>query len=266
MTQTKEKEEQLSQGEVSPTLLIWRKEVSGYLTSTTGHIVITLNALLLGGFFTIFIELLNQVPTDVPITELFYDSYFFWILLFIGAPVITTRTFSLEASRGTLDAILATPTPTFSVVLGKWAASVTFFLLTWIPWLGCMAVIYTVPSTPPPFYWEQWASTGLGLLLMGGFFISIGCLFSSMTSNQIVSAMATFVLCLGLFSLSFLDQWSNPNKDLLRSFISQIGIVNHMGDFARGIIDTRPIVFYVTSTFFCLYLTTITLEKRRWLL
>ncbi len=264
MTKPETEEDHFDKESVSPTLLIWRKEINGYLTSTTGHIVITLNALLLGGFFTIFIELLNQVPTDTPITELFYDSYFFWILLFIGAPVITTRAFSLEASRGTLDATLATQAPTYALVTGKWAASLTFFLLTWIPWLGCMAVIYTIPNTPPPFSWEQWASTGLGLLLMGGFFISVGCLFSSMTSNQIVSAMATLVLCLGLFSLSFLDQWSNPNENLLQSLISQIGIVNHMGDFVRGIIDTRPIVFYISSTCVCLYLTTITLERRRW--
>lgn len=246
------------------TLLICRKELSGYIYSTAGHVVITLNALMFGAFFTIFIELLNQVATNVPITELFYDSYFFWILLLVGIPVITTRAFSLEASRGTLDSTLATPISTASLVTGKWLGCLIFFLVTWLPWIGCMIVIYFIPSQPPPFEWIQWVTTGFGLVLIGSFFVAIGCFFSSLTPNQIISAMATLVTCLSLFGLSFIDKWANPNESTLQSLISQLGIVNHMGDFVRGILDSRPITFYISSTALLLYLTVLAIERKRW--
>lgn len=244
--------------------LIWKKEMAGYLLSMTGHVIITLNAFLLGGCFTLLMEVLNLEPTDVPITEIFYDSFFFWILLFLGAPIITMKAFATEAARGTLDSLLATPVPESTIVLAKWAACLSFFLLTWLPWIGCMAVVYIIPVNPPPFHWVQWLSTAIGIVLIGSFFISMGCFFSALTQNQIMSSMATLGVSLLLFSLSFADRWSNPNQSFFHSMMAQLGMVRHMTDFVRGILDTRPIVFYSSATAVFLFATTQVLQAKRW--
>lgn len=246
------------------TKVIWHKEIQYYLTSVTGFLVIALNAFLLGSFFTILIELLNQEPTDVPLTELFYDSYFFWIILFLGTPLITMRSYSYEASKGILDATLTTQIPTISVVVGKWLACFSFFILTWLPWIGCMGAIYWIPESPPPFDFLQWVSTGLGLSVIGGYLMALGCFFSSLSKNQIMSAMATLAVSLVFFALSFTDRWANPNESNFQAILSQFGMVNHMGDFVRGIVDSRPIIFYLSTTSLLLYMTVISIEKRRW--
>lgn len=244
--------------------LIWKKETASYLTSITGWMVITLNAILLGGCFTILIEVLNLEPTDIPIAEIFYDSFFFWILLFLGAPVITMKAFASESSRGSLDALLATPLSEATIVLGKWAACLTFFMLTWLPWIGCIAVVYLLPQDPPPFHLMQWATTGLGILMTGSFLIAMGCFFSALTHNQIISSMATLGVSLILFSISFMDRWTNPGENIWHGLMAQIGMVNHMSDFVRGIVDTRPIIFYTSVTALLLYATTTVLQQRRW--
>lgn len=238
--------------------------MGAYLFSVTGHLVIALNALLLGGCFTILIEVLNLEPTSIPVAEIFYDSFFFWILLFIGIPIITMRAFALESTRGTLDALLATPASEGAIVIGKWAACVSFFILTWVPWIGCIAVIYLLPDAPPPFHLMQWVTTSLGIVLTGSFLISLGCLFSALSPNQVVCSMATLGVSLILFSVSFLDRWTNPNESVWAGLLAQTGMVNHMSDFVRGIIDTRPIIFYISATCFILYLTTNVLQRRRW--
>jgi ABC-2 type transport system permease protein len=108
------------------------------------------------------------------------------------------------------------------------------------------------------------ASTSLGIFLVGGLFMSLGCFGSAITRSQIVAAMVSFAGGIGLFLLSFLADRFEVNAGWQARAIACVAMFEHMNDFARGVVDTRPVVFYLSLTGFFLFLTLRTLESRRW--
>jgi len=245
-------------------LTLVRRELGAFFVSLTGYVIIASVLLLLGISFTGILDALNDSPTDVPLTELFYRSYYFWIILLLTAPVITMRSFAFEKGTGTYETLMTTPVSDLQVVLAKFTGTLAFYVLTWLPLFGCVAVVrYLTGETKVLDPWTT-ASTFLGFVLMGCLYMSMGCFASALTRSQIIAAMNSLVLGLGLFLLSLRSLVPMPPADWATKLFAYVSLSDHLEDFSRGFVDTRHLVFYASLTIFFLFLTLKVVESRRW--
>jgi ABC-2 type transport system permease protein len=241
-----------------------RRELGGFFFSMSGYAIIASVLLLLGFSFTDLLVKLNATSTSDPLTELFYRSLYFWLILLLTPPVITMRAFALEKASGTYETLMTAPVSDVQVVLAKFTGTLLFFLLTWLPLLGCILIVRSYTHEPTLSDWRALASTYLGVALIGCLYMSMGCFASALTRSQILAAMNSFVFGLTLFILSLRSLMPAPTTDWASRAFNYISLSEHMGDFTRGIVDTRPVVFYLSLTVFFLYLTLKVVESRRW--
>jgi len=94
--------------------------------------------------------------------------------------------------------------------------------------------------------------------------MSLGVFASSVTRSQIIAAMFSFAVGISLFMLSFLSSALASQNGLEAQLVAHLGLMEHMRDFAQGIVDSRPVLLYLTATAFFLFLSWKTVESRRW--
>jgi len=245
-------------------LTLTRRELAGSFYSWIGYVVIAGAVFLMGLSFVILVVELNLFPTPVPVTELFLRSDYLWLILLFSAPVITMRLFALEKSSGTFEALMTTPVSDLAVVLAKFSAALLLFCIAWLPLLGFIVILSYAAHDPAFLDPGTLAATFLGLFLLGTLYMSLGCFASSLTGNQIVAAVIAFALGLGLFILSFAADRLAVDKTWAAATLNYICLRAHMQDFAQGVVDTRCLVFYLTTSGFFLFLTHRVVQSRRW--
>jgi ABC-2 type transport system permease protein len=241
-----------------------RRELSSHFYSWTGYVVMSAVLFLLGFSFSSMLEALSAESTPVPITEIFFDSYYFWTILLLVSPIITMRSLAQEKSSGTFETLMTTPVSDLQVVLAKFTGALLFYMLLWIPLMGCIYIVRRYSDDPNLLDVGTLISTYLGIFLIGSVFMAMGCFASALTRSQIIAAMVAFVSGISLFYLGILAMGSTGQAGWKAQLISYLGLIEHMRDFARGVVDTRPVVFYLSLTFFFLFLTHKTVESRRW--
>lgn len=245
-------------------LTLTRRELAGFFVSLAGYVTIAAVVLLMGQSFITMLLQLQVDATPVPVTQLFYSTAYFWLILLLACPVITMRLFAAEKFTGTFETLMTAPVSDLQVVMAKFTAAMVFYMVMWLPSLACVLVLRRYTNHLEVFDGGLLGSTFLGIFLLGGLFMSLGCFASALTRNQITAAMISFALGFSLFLLSFLADRLQIAAAWLSDVISQVALMDHMNDFARGIVDTRHVVFYVTLTFLFLFLTLRVVESRRW--
>jgi len=245
-------------------LTLMRREMASYFMSLTGYVIIAAATFLNGGSFVLMLHQLRTVPSPMPVTELYYITPFFWIVLLLSVPVITMRSFALERATGTYETLMTTPVRDRTVVLAKFASALFFYLVMWLPMLACVAVIQHYSNEDRGLDPGLLGSTYLGILLVGSLFLSFGVFASALTKSQTVAAMVSFVLCTSMFLLSFVPNQLTDTATWAAKLLSSVALFDQIHDFARGVVDTRPIVFFASATFFFLFLTLRVVESRRW--
>lgn len=240
-----------------------RRELAGYFVSLTGYVIIAVVLLLLGLSFSYLLETLNGKGIDVPITDLFYDSYFFWLILLLATPVITMRSFALEKYSGTYETLMTTPVSELEVVLAKFTGVLVFYIIMWSPLLACLAIVRHYTNDRTALDAGPIAATFLGIVLLGALYSAVGCFASTLSRSQIIAAMISFALGMALFLLSFFS-FLSPRRDWQSRFFGYISMFGHMEDFVRGIVDVQHLVFYLSLTIFFLFLTLKVVEGQRW--
>jgi len=241
-----------------------RRELSGYFVSWTGYVVIAVVVFLLGLSFAITLQILNAGETDRPLTEEFYNSFALWLILLLGSPVITMRTFAHEKFTGTFETLMTTPVSDLQVVLAKFSGAMIFYLLMWSPLIACIFVVRHFSTDPAVVDSGTLGSTFLGIALIGALYLSLGCFASSLSRSQIIAAMIALAAGVSLFLLSFLSFAMAGQTGWVAKIFTHVSLLEHMHDFARGVIDTRPVVFYLSLTALFLFLTLKSVESRRW--
>lgn len=245
-------------------LILLRRELGCYFLSLTGYVIIAGALVLLGLGFVVMLLAYNGDTIDVPLTELFYGTMFFWLILLVATPVITMRLFAMEKATGTFETLMTTPVGDGQVVLAKFAAAFLFYVVMWIPLSGCLWLVHHYTAQGAPFDWWPVATTYLGILLIGALYIALGCLASALTRSQIIAAMTSFAMGVSIFLLSFLRFSIGRRKGVAAEVATYTSMFDHMEDFVRGVVDTRHVVFYLTLTGLCLFLTVKVIESRRW--
>jgi ABC-2 type transport system permease protein len=242
---------------------LYKRELSSYFQSVVAYIVLFGSALTQGLLFVILVTLLAQQNVkDESAFQAFFTCAIFWILLFVQVPLITMRVFSEEFKLGTIEMLLTAPVREWEIVLAKFFGALTFFLILWTPVILDQVALQLFSSPPPPACWGQYATTALTLLLVGGFFVSLGVFTSALTKNQIIAAVLCFALILVSFFIALL-KWQEHLTSFTQSCISYVSMIEHFGHAVQGLFDTRPVVYYVTMTAFFLLATQRLLLARR---
>ena len=245
-------------------LTLTRRELAGFFYSWIAYVVIAGAVFLMGLSYVVMLAKLNGVPTVMPVTEIFLHTQLLWLILLFSAPVITMRLFALEKSSGTFETLMTAPVSDLAVVLAKFSAALVLYWIAWLPLLGFMLILRYAAHDASFLDAGTLTATFLGLLLLGMLYLSVGCFASSLTSNQIVAAMITFAIGLGLFILSIAADQLAVDKSWATATLNYICLTAHMEDFAQGVVDTRCLVFYLTVSAFFLFLTHRVVQSRRW--
>ena len=245
-------------------LTLVRRELGSFFKSWTGYIIIAGVMFLLGFSFSSMLKGLNAQPTPVPVTQLFYETLYFWLVLLVVSPLITMRSLALEKSTGTYETLMTTPVGDAQVVLAKFTGALLFYMVLWAPLLACVAIVRYYSNDPTAFDPGAIGATYLGIFLLGCLYMSLGVFASSVTRSQIIAAMFSFAVGISLFMLSFLSSALASQNGLEAQLVAHLGLMEHMRDFAQGIVDSRPVVLYLTATAFFLFLSWKTVESRRW--
>ena len=240
-----------------------RRELAGFFLSITGYVIVAAAAFLIGLSFVSLIKNLGADPTTIPVTEIFYDTPYFWIILLLATPVITMRLFALEKFSGTYETLLTTPISDVAVVAAKFTSALIFYTVLWLPLLACIFVLKHFSGGASLDDMGAVGSTFLGIFFLGCMFIALGCFASSLTHSQTAAAMISLLFAVSLFLVSFLAQ-KVPGADWKAQVLSCFALRDQMTDFVRGVADTRAIVIYLSVTFFFLFLTLRVVESRRW--
>lgn len=242
---------------------LMRRELATYFVSLTGYVIISAVALLCGLSFGVLINGMGSAPYQLPVTEMFFSSELFWFILLIANAVITMRLYAQEKYSGTYETLMTTPVGDLQVVSAKFTAAWIFYMIMWLPFLGCCFIIQHYAKQAGALDPGILAGTFTGIGLFGAFFIAFGCFASALTTNQMVAAMLSLLTGMALFALSYVAQ-SGGASGWQAEVLSRFGLFEQMREYAHGVIDTRSVVFLLSLTFFFLFLTLRAVESRRW--
>jgi ABC-2 type transport system permease protein len=248
-------------------LAIAGKEMRSYFSTPVAYIVIGFFALLFGYFFYAMLIIFNQQsqigglegggPADINqqlIRPLFLNASV--IMLFV-LPLITMRTYSEEKRSGTIELLLTSPLTDFEIIMGKFLGAMALYGSMLAITLIHMVLIFSYGNPE----WRVVVTGYIGLLLMGGCFISVGLLISSLTKNQIVAGMVTFAVFLMLWVINWIASFTGPTA---QSVLNYLSITEHFDDFTKGIVDTKHLVYYFSVITFGLFLTARAVDTERW--
>ncbi|MGB1745414.1 MAG: ABC transporter permease [Limisphaerales bacterium] len=241
-----------------------RRELSAFFQGPTGFIIIAAVMFLIGLGFVVVLSGLNGEATPMPVTQVFYGTYFFWVILLLIAPVITMRSFAMERASGTYESLMTAPIGDWQVVQSKFAGALIFYMILWVPLLICSVVVRFYVGESAVLGLGTMFTSALGILMVGCLYMSIGCFASALTRNQAVAAVSGFALGAALFFTGFFSYFAGDRTDWLSQLARHISLANHMESFTRGVIDLGAIVFFLSLTGLFLYLTHKVVESRRW--
>ncbi|MDH5477225.1 MAG: ABC transporter permease subunit [Nitrospinota bacterium] len=178
------------------------------------------------------------------------------VVLLMMAPLLTMRLFSEEKKNGSIELLFTWPVTDFQMVMGKYLASlavVAIMLGLTLPYVGFI----WLHTTPP---WSHILSGYMGLFMLAASFLSLGLFFSTLTENQIVSAVLSF----GALLIFWVMGWTaGGNTDWLSELIKYFSILEHFQNPSRGVLDTRDVVYYFSFIVFFLFLSLRALEAEK---
>ena len=248
-------------------LAIAQKELRSYFASPIAYIVIGVFALLYGWFyFSILQYFVRQSmqgqlggggPVNVNQQMIRPLLQNITILILFMLPAITMRTYAEEKRSGTIELLLTSPITDLQIVFGKFLGALALYGTLLAVSLIHLAVLFRFGNPE----WKPLLAAYLGLILFGACFISVGLFISTLTKNQVVAFMATFGVFLFLWVINWIGSFMGPTMDSLTNYLS---IVGHFDDFAKGVIDTTHLIYYLSVITFGLFLTAKSVDSERW--
>jgi ABC-2 type transport system permease protein len=248
--------------------IICRKELGSYFVSPVAYLLLTMFALIFGFFFWnalgVFIiegmemqmrgqsfamnineQIIRPLLSNASVLGLFF------------IPMITMRLFAEEKRTGTIELLATSPIRDIEVIIGKWLAALMLYscLLVFTAINFAFLFKYGNPD------WKPLLLGYLGLLLQAGAFLAIGTFISTLTKNQIIAGAATFGVELILWVIGWVGEYETA---LWARVLSYLSVLTHFESFARGVLDSKDLVFYITVIFLGLFFTARSMESLRW--
>lgn len=245
-------------------LTLLGRELASSFHQPLAYVVLFFFLLVTGFNFHAGVSLLNRAAGSTTMVEAFFNTVYFWFPFVLVFPLITMRVFAEEAKLGTVETLMTAPVRDFQVVLAKFAGALVFYMILWLPSLLYFLVFQQISSVSAAAAAGSYLGAYAMVLLIGMQYTAIGCLASALTDNQIVAAVIAFAAVTGLFFLGLLSLFIPASGPVFGQITYYFSPVRHMMDFSRGIIDTRPIVYYLSSTLVALFATFHVFQYRRW--
>jgi len=243
------------------------RELRAYFASPIAYFVVGFFAFLFGWFFWSYLVVFAEQSMRMSqfgdrtvnvnqqmIRPLLLNTS---VVVLFFLPMITMRTFAEEKRSGTFELLLTSPLTDAQIVLGKFLGAFTLYALMLLVTLLSLGLLFAYGHPE----WRQVATSYLGLLLMGGAFISVGLFFSSLTRNQIVAIVLTFATLLFLWVVNWVSDQAGPT---LRTVVGALSITDRFDDFSKGLVDTKHVVYYLSFITFGLFLTAKSVDSERW--
>ncbi|HKI31952.1 MAG TPA: ABC transporter permease [Gemmataceae bacterium] len=252
-------------------VVLTRRELGAIFFSPLAYLVLVGYTLLGWYIYATFITALWQmdpttglgIPRSVmePIVARYLLNWLPIMCVIMLVPVITMRLFSEEHRTGTLEMTFTTPVEEWVVVLSKFCAALAFFLIVWLPW--GLYLIDLRAEGGSEFDYRPLLGFGVALLFNGAGFVSMGLFFSSLTRNQLIAAVFTFVGMFFLLAVFWVkDLYFVP--DALQTALEHLSFVDMWFNAIQGKLATRDIIVYASAAVFWLFLTVKVLESRKW--
>lgn len=248
---------------------IYKKELHAMFLSPIFYVVAFFFLLIAGIFFNYILRQIimasyqiaqnPEIAHNVSLTGLFMRS-FLWnigvVMLFV-APLLTMRLYAEELKSGTIELLYTYPVSDLATVVGKFAACLTTFAILIAATLPGVIMLHSIAGTS----WKPILCGYGGLFLMGCSFLALGTFASSLTRNQIVAAVITFGVLLVLW---FIGEAKSAVSPAAGSILKYLSVSDHFEGLAKGLLDSRDILFYVAFSVFFLFLTLRQMSSYRW--
>jgi ABC-2 type transport system permease protein len=238
-----------------------KKEITSFLGSITGYLVIIVFLTLIALFMWIFPGELNVLDSGYAQLDTLFNIAP-WVFMFL-IPAITMRSFADENKSGTIELLLTKPLTDMQIILAKYLAGFILVLFSLLPTLIYYYSVYQLGNPPGNLDVGGFWGSFIGLMFLSAGFVSIGIFSSALTDNQIIS----FILAVFISVIFFIGFDSLAALSFLSSFdylILKLGINEHYISMSRGVIDTRDVVYFLSLILFFMMLTKTKLESRKW--
>ncbi|KJS33789.1 MAG: ABC transporter [Desulfatitalea sp. BRH_c12] len=229
-------------------LLIFKKEFKDYFISPIAYIVIAIFLTVTGWLFFSSFFLYDQADM-----RRFFDMLPFLFALVV--PIITMRLFSEELNVGSWELLLTLPVTFRDIVIGKFLAAVAFVAAILLPTLAYAIFIGAIGDLD----WGATLGGYIGALLLGSAYAAIGLFASSLTRNQIIACIVAMVICVGL---AIIDQMLFFFPQAILDVVAYISAKAHFENIAKGIVDTRDLLYFLSIAFLGLYATHLVMEEK----
>jgi ABC-2 type transport system permease protein len=248
--------------------IILRKELHSYFVSPIAYLLLTMFALIFGFFFwnalgyfvlmgmesqmrgqsfpmNLNEEVIRPLLSNASVIGLFF------------IPMITMRLFAEEKRTGTIELLATSPIRDYEIIIGKWLAALTLYATMLLFTALNFAFLFKYGNPD----WKPLAIGYLGLLLQAGGLLAIGTFISTLTKNQIIAGAATFGVCLLLWVLEWVSGYETAAWAKVLAYMS---VITHFESFAKGVLEIKDAIFYLTVIFLGLFFTSRSMESLRW--
>ena len=232
-------------------LAIFKREFNSYFTSPIGYVFIAMFYFISGIFFFLY----NLAAASA---ELRYVYSMLFTCSALLMPILTMRMLSEDKRQKTDQILLTSPVSLTGLLMGKFLAAFLVYVIA----VSITLVYALVLSVFVSFNWAVIVSSYVGILLLGAALIAVGMFISSLTESQLVAAIVTVVVDLGLLLVDSLASVM-PNTTLQNAVLS-LSMSDRYGNFTMGILDFADTFFFLSVIALFVFLTGRVLEKRRW--
>jgi ABC-2 type transport system permease protein len=254
---------------VSVLWITLKKELKSYFFSPVGWVIAVLFYLFRG--FDVQATIARHVAAGLD-RDLFSTYYVFGpstnFMIVLVPPILTMRCFAEEKRTGSLEVLMTAPVRDVEIVLGKWLAAVAYFALLWLPTFAILWVLTLSPFLGQELAFGPVVASYVGLSLLGGLLLSVGCFTSSLTDNQLLASLSAMLFGSALLAApAILDPMLRAEgaPEFAAKLVQQANVIDHLTNwFSRGLVDFGQVGFYLVGTALFLFLTMLTLGSRQW--
>ncbi|VFQ44918.1 ABC transporter permease subunit [Desulfoluna butyratoxydans] len=230
------------------TLHIMKKELKDFFTSPIAYIVIAIFLLVTGWFFFLTFFLNGQASLR--------DFFALLPLIFsFVIPAVTMRLFAEELAMGSFEVVMTLPVTPRDIVVGKFLSALVFVCAMLTPTFAYAVTVALFGDLD----WGPVIGGYAGAILLGGAFAAIGLFASSLTRNQIIAFILGTLIC---FALTLVDKLLVFFPTAILGFFSQIGADYHFRNIARGVVDSRDLLYFGGVIFLFLYGASISVTEK----
>jgi ABC-2 type transport system permease protein len=233
------------------------RELRAYFFSPLAYVVLFFFLIVNGVIFVNLVGVLSDPRSGGgPPLGFFFRST--WLMLLLLAPVLTMRLVSEELRSGSIEVLMTAPVTEGQVIAGKYLAAFTFYAFLWLPTLAYAAIVAHYSAVD----WGPVAAGYVGVLGIGALFLAVGIFASAMTRSQLVAAMISVACVFLLFLVGLFEELIN--NQAAKQAMGYVNLWGHIDELAKGIVDTRRLVYYLSASLFFLFLASRALEDKKW--